>query len=401
MRKSFSRKRTGRQGVGAAAAGGGRTILLWISRDFEVGRAVLHGIISFAAHERSWTLHNLVPLRNYDSYLERLKPDGVIAQVSTPKAVRALASLGKPVINVSNMLPQSPFPRVGMDNLAVGRLAAEHLLERGFRHFAFVGQRHHANSEQRAAGFVQRLRKAGFSCHCLFRAGTISDTAWQREDSPLACFVDGLPKPVGLFARNGLWAADVAKACRRLRLQVPDDVAIVGVDNDPLECGLSQPPLSSVEVPAEQIGLRAAMLLEDMMNGKASPRSPIILPPVRVVTRQSSDVLAVEHADLRGALEYIRNHAGEPITVSDVLREVPVSRRALEQRFAHALGRSPAQEIVRVHILRAKNLLSDTDWPMPAVAERSGFTSASRLSAVFRRVVGVAPTTYRQRGRLS
>jgi LacI family transcriptional regulator len=209
-----------------------------------------------------------------------------------------------------------------------------------------------------------------------------------------------LPKPAAVFSSNDVPARHLAEMCRALGLLVPEEVALLGVDNDELECLLCHPPLSSVVNPAEQIGYEAARLLDRLMSGRQPPRRPIHVPPTHVVTRQSTDIVAVADPDVSQAAAFIRDHAAENIGVADVVLALSMARRRLERRFRGCLGRTILDEIQRVRVERAKHLLAETDLPIPVVANRSGFSTPQRLAAVFRRATGQSPTAYRRQVRL-
>jgi LacI family transcriptional regulator len=196
-----------------------------------------------------------------------------------------------------------------------------------------------------------------------------------------------------------VWGLQVVEACRLAGLRVPDEVAVVGVDNDDLFCGLARPSLSSIIVPAERIGFEAAAVLERLLAGAKAPRNPRLIPPAGVVTRQSSDVLAGGDPDVTAAVRFIRDHGHRPISVEDVLRAVPVSRRSLERRFRALLGRGLGEEIRRAHLQRAKDLLAATALSVTEVAGQAGFAGVHYLSRVFRQETGLTPTAYRRQVR--
>jgi LacI family transcriptional regulator len=208
--------------------------------------------------------------------------------------------------------------------------------------------------------------------------------------------LSGLPKPVAVFACYDNRGQQVLEACRRAGLAVPEDVAVLGVDNDEVLCLLSPPPLSSVILNPRRAGWEAAALLALMMGGEKVSDEPLLIPSIGIATRQSSDILAVGDAKLAAALRYIREHACEGIRVSDVLRHCPMARRALEEKFHRFIGRTPRQEILRVRINRVKELLIGTGLPVGEIAERAGFEPET-LSSVFRQVTNLAPSEYRRR----
>ena len=386
------------------------TIALVFNYALDYCRGVLRGVREFARARENWVFTPVPSNPGAAGALARRPPDGVIAHVSSRELAEALRHLRRPTVNVSSVLLDLPFPRVAADNFLVGRAAAEHLRERGLRRFAFIGHASHGYSKEREAGFRDGLGQ-GAEVH-VYQAPAPSRfdpvATLSAPAGPLERWAAALPRPVGVFTCNDVWGFKLSEVCRRLRLRVPDDVAIVGVDNDDLLCELSRPSLSSVAVPTERVGYAAAEMLERLMestgggNGRERPMrvaSPLLLPPAGVVTRQSSDVLAIDDEDLATAIRFIRRNCERPIGVRDVLSEVPVSRRALERKFRLFRGHGPSHEIRRAHVERAQSLLAGTELQMPAVAERSGFASAKHLCVVFHAETGMTPTGYRQRFR--
>lgn len=218
-------------------------------------------------------------------------------------------------------------------------------------------------------------------------------------NSKLRRWLSALPKPVGLFAGNDLCGSQLSEACHEAGLRIPEDVALVGVDNDDLFCELTRPSLSSVAIPAERIGYEAASLLDRRLEGVKPPRKPLLFPPLGVVARQSSDLVASDEPEVTAALRFIRNHSHTPISVSDVLREIAVSRSGLERQFRQVLRRGVGDEIRRAHLERAKSLLAGTDLSVAVVAKQSGYSGIKHLCTVFRQATGLTPTAYRRRTR--
>jgi LacI family transcriptional regulator len=362
-------------------------------------RGVLRGVKQYAQTRPHWILVPLDPEGLTGRVLEAVRPVGLIALVATSALTETLKALRRPLVNVAGVLADLPFPRVGVDHRQVGELAARHLRERGFRHFAFVGHPHHFYSAEREAGFRQVLVSGG---HSLASYHERPARSYRRRgrllvlNEGLQRWLQALPKPVGVFACHDVFALQVVEACRLTGLRVPDEVAIIGVDNDDLLCELARPSLSSVVVPAERIGFEAAALLERLLRRARPPRKPRLIPPTGVVTRQSSDLIAGGDADVTAAVRFIRDHAHSPISVDDVLRAVTASRRSLERRFRALLERGLGEEIRRAHLERAKDLLASTVLTVAEVAEQSGFASVHYLSRLFRRETGLTPTAYRR-----
>jgi len=366
-------------------------------------REILRGIMSFAEARPRWIFTPIAPDPEAVRAVRPLAHDGYIAHIFTPGMGKALARLRKPVVNVSGVLPRLAIPRVGVDHEAAGCQAADHLLDRGLRHFGFFGYPDHAYSIGREEGFRLRVEAAGYRVESYYapNPSNIDPTGLWRWDDELQRWLSGLGRPVGILASNDVQGVQLSEACRQEGLRVPDEVALVGVDNDDLLCEMSRPSLSSVALPGERIGHEAARLLDLLMTVPESiDQIPSLrLPPLGVMTRGSSDMLAIGDVDVTAAVRFIRSHSHEPIRVVDVLDVITVSRRSLERRFRAALGRGIGEEIRRSHMERAKGLLSETEMPISLVATNSGFSEPKQLSAVFRQEMEMTPTEYRRRSR--
>lgn len=358
------------------------------------GRSIISGVAAYANRHGPWHLH-VEPEGERRGLPHGWKGDGIIARLSTPAVAKAVLGRGCPVVNVSGIrlegLRQQP-PRVSYDLRATGELAAEHFLDRGFRNFAYVGPPKLSYVREHQQAFTARLDRAGYPCH-----GHALQTGLEIAGRPsrLLEWLKSLPKPVGLLTWAAIQGRFVIDACRRAGLFVPEDVAVLSGVEDPLLCEVSQPQLSAVSVNPDQIGETAAEILQLLIDGRPIPPLPIRIPPLGIITRQSTDTLAIDNPDLVQAIGFIREHAMKPIHVDDVLQAVPMSRRSLERAFQESLGRSPAMEIRRVRIERAKQLLATTDLPIPKVAQASGFGTGEYLATLFRQVTGITPLKYR------
>jgi len=280
-------------------------------------------------------------------------------------------------------------------------MAAEHFLERGLRHFGFVGHLEQLVSNEREAAFRSAIEAAGFTLAAYHdRKSRAFDPVGRRWplDRGVQRWLRDLPKPVGILAQTDLFGVQLAEACRQARLRVPEDVAILGVDNDDLYCELSRPALSSIVLPTQRIGYEAAALLERLLAGHKPPAEPLLLRPLGVATRRSTETLAIDDADVVAAVRLIRENAHLPLRAADVLKQTPVGRRTLQRRFRRWLGRGLSAEIRRVHVERAKRLLSETELPIKIVAEQSGFTDFRHMAVVFRQELGLSPTAFRRQG---
>lgn len=377
-----------------------RQVALLIETSNAYARGLLQGIVHYIREHRPWSFHLMEQGRGDDPppWLEQWNGDGIIARIETPRIARAIVRTGVPVVDVSaaRLVPELPW--VETDDEQIARLAAEHLLERGFKHFGFCGDARFNWSVWREKYFCARLAEAGLTVHRYVATGAAAgDLA--AQDADLRRWVRELPKPIGLMASYDIRGQQVLAACRSEGLAVPAEVAVVGVDNDELLCDLASPPLSSVIPNAHRTGYEAAALLDRMMRGKKVPAVAHLIAPLGVAARQSTDVLAVDDREIAHAVQFIREHACEGIAVPDVLKAVPLSRRVLEQRFQKLLGRTPREEILHVRLARVKQLLGETDLPLYLVAERTGFEHVEYLSVVFKRETGATPSAFRAAAR--
>jgi LacI family transcriptional regulator len=289
---------------------------------------------------------------------------------------------------------------VDADDEAIARLAFAHFTERGFRHFAFVGNDSIGWSRHRRHAFEQLVKDARVACHSFtVRQRATVAAGYSLPPRELERWVVRLPHPCAVFAAWDGFGRHVLRACKRAKLDVPDEVSVLGVGDDALEADLIPVPLSSIVPDAEGAGYRAAALLDQLMAGQRNLPQHIALPPLRVVARQSTDALAYEDRRVAAAVRLIRAQACQGLRVGDVVQAVPLSRRQLDLRFHQHLGHSPHQEIQRVRLCRAKELLSDTDLTLSAIAHQLGFEHPEYFSVLFKRIIGMSPGSYRRQVR--
>jgi LacI family transcriptional regulator len=362
-----------------------RQVALLIETSNAYARGLLQGVVHYIREHRPWSFHLMEQGRGDDPppWLAGWKGDGIIARIETPRIARAVVKTGLPAVDLSAARLVPALPWVETNDEEIARLAAEHLIERGFKRFAFCGDARFNWSQWREGHFAARLKAAGHACAVFRPKVAAGDVAAEARE--LARWLQELPKPVGIMACYDIRGQQVLDACRGAGLAVPDEVAVIGVDNDALLCELASPPLSSVIPNAHRAGYEAAALLDELMAGKRVPTAAHLIAPLGIAERQSTEVLAVDDRDVARAVQFIREHACEGINVSDVLRAVPLSRRVLEQRFQRLLGCTPREEILHVRLARVKQLLGETDLPLYRVAERTGFEHVEYLSVVFKR----------------
>lgn len=315
------------------------------------------------------------------------EPCGVIAGMMSRQDLAAVRRCWRgPLVNVSSRVRLDGVASVVPDSLAVGRLACEHLLERGFRRLGFVGQ---------SDVYYSRLRQRGFG-DAAIQAGTPMHVHGWSTPRALRSWLAKQARPIGVLGCQDLMAFRVVDAAMRLGLRVPEDVAVLGVDNSAISCELAPVPVSSVDISGEHVGRLAVELIEGMRRGEAAPKDPILVPPARVVVRRSTSAWAVEPPELAEALRFIEARACDPISVQHLLDAVPIARRTLEREMSRQLGRSPHQQIRHIQLRRACRLLDDTHLKVPQVGKQCGFRNAKHFATAFRKRFGWSPQQYRQ-----
>jgi LacI family transcriptional regulator len=380
-----------------------RRIALLIGQDLSFCREMIRGIRAYALRKPDWAIRNGPPDVQMLNSLREWRPDGVIAELCQAEFARKLLRLRKPVVDVAFWLPNLKVGVVDVDQAAVGRMAADYLLSLRLKRFAFFGSATAEYSRIRLKGFRQRLHEAEHDadvCYGEYLREALTAMSWKRMESQTRRWLQRLPKPVGLFASNDVLARSLADTCVQLGLHVPDQVALLGVDDDELACSLASPPLSSIAIPGQRIGYEAAKMLDRAICERRMPTGRVFLPPIRVVARQSTETMAISDPVVIAALRYIHTAAVEGANVAGVVRATGAGRRDLERKFRAIVGRSVLQELRRARIERAQALLANTDLPMPTVAKLSGFSSAHRLAIVFHRVCGMPPTAYRRQSQI-
>jgi LacI family transcriptional regulator len=376
-------------------------VALLIETSNRYGRDLLHGVHDWLRTAGKWSIRLTEQARGAPppAWLRDWRGDGVIARVDTAPIAAALRRTGAAVVDVSAERTTSEFRRVSIDNRAVARLAAAHFREKRLRHFAYCGDQRHLWSKQRGEAFARTLRSAGLPC-AEFSPRRAAGRTWDLELEAIAGWLGRLPKPVGVFACYDTRAQQVIEACHHAGLNVPDEVAVLGVDDDEMICELCDPPLSSILPNARRTGYEAAAILSGLMSGriKSAVRSREIA-PVRVVERRSTAALAIGDRHVEAALRHIREHACDGINMKDILQAVPVSRTLLELKFRQLVGDTPHRLIKRHQLERVRQLLVESSLAVAQIADLTGFESPAYLSATFRRETGESPRQFRLRHR--
>jgi LacI family transcriptional regulator len=360
-------------------------------------RQIVEGAITFTKRYTRWKI--FVEARGIEEYLQvpkELRCKGVIARVNSEKMVKDLVALDVPVVNVSGIgFGNGVFPQVTTYTRKVADLAVEHFLEKGFSHFAYFGLEGLPYVTAQQNEFEAKVQEMGFDC-ASFREETHRGTEpdWSGNAKLLA-WLQSLPKPTGIFTWNVSSARELLYACLGANLRVPDDVAVLIGSEEELLFEASPVPISAVLPATKLIGFRAAELLNRLIQGEKVPSAPTLISPLGVVTRQSTDTLAVKDPAVARALAFLWKNREKPIQVEDLARQAGLSRRALERRFREVLKRSPADEIRRGRLDSARRLLAETDLPISAVAEALGFATQAYFAYLHTRYYGQSPSQYR------
>ena len=383
-------------------------VALLIESSRTSGRQFLRGIAAYARTHDRWTffheeraLGDPVPPR-----LKQWKPHGIIVRLTGAKLIRQIRQMNVPTVDLYREDETPDIPGVAVDQNALLRMAVGHFLERGFKNFAYCGFTKVLFSELRADCFAKHLADRGLQGKVFSYPGLRSRAGLAAIEAHAMHYADQLidwigrqPKPLALLACNDERAQQVLALCRQVGIAVPDQVAVLGVDNDDVECELCNPPLSSIDPNFGQIGYRAAELLDQMMKGRVPPPSRILVPALCVVARRSTDVLAVDDTDAAEAIRFVRERACRGISIEDVMSHVSASRSTVQRWFEKHLGRSPAIEITRVQVQHIQESLRATSMTLGEIAHSTGFTHVESMQRTFKRTVGLTPGQYRKQVR--
>lgn len=367
---------------------------------------ILHSLAKFKRFNAQWHVFvdDLARGAEDPDWLLDQGWDGIICKERSVELFRKARERGIACVDLADHgTVTEGCPKIRPNNRAIGHVGAEHFIEKGFRHFAFCGFGNGLWSRERGEGFVEALALAGKKC-AVFNSDYpgVSQPAWEfAEEDEMAKWLDTLPKPVAILACNDLRAVHLINACHQAGLRVPEEVAILGINNDSARCELCAPSLSSIPVDVTDYGRVAGETLEALMNGvdPSAFKEPVLIDPMEVVTRRSTSIMAVEDAAVAQALNLIRENACNGITVEQVAKSVHVSRSLLEKRFRQFVGRPPQVEIRNAQVIRIKQMLSETEYSLAEVAEMTGFEHPEYMSVVFKRLTNTTPSAYRRKSK--
>ena len=376
-----------------------KQIALLIDPDDTWGRSVIQGIASAVRNVLPWSLWIAPRDRQWRLRVPRnWQGDGIIAAIRDDKTADHVSGLDLPTVNVSSWEKDDPaWYRVKTNDIKRAEMAFSHFRERSFSHFAYYGPPSQRYSQSRGDNFKDVVQAAGFACDT-FRSNTTTRDKSSVQERTLQ-WLQQAPRPLAIFAADPHSGILLTEVCSAVGFRVPEEIAILVADTDELLCNISAPPLSSIVLASEQIGMTSVQILESLLKGKKVKSKVLALPPLHVIERQSTEMLAIDDPLFVDALRFIRVHAHKGIQVGDVLQAVPISRRSLEQRFRQLLNCSPADEIRRIKIERVKQLLISTDKTVEEIAGSSGFCSPGQLCFAFKRQSGKTPLEFRRLSR--
>ncbi len=349
------------------------------------------GIQAYARRDGYWRLVETSRMKSINSVARDV--EGIISHVSDKRYAKLIAATGLPCINVSQNLRDNLLPSIRMDDRIIGQQAADYFLQRGYRHFAFMGSSLGPTGARRQSAFVAKIQQAGFEVILYHKPRTHDIGKIRREVSR---WLLKLPRPTALFTSNDVLGITVLDSCRELQIPIPHDIAVLSVGNVHTITRYSHPPLSSISVNITRRGFIAAQLLDRLIKGDTSVTGAVLVPPGRTITRQSSDSFAIQDPIAQGALKFIYQHACDPVTVDDVASALGVTRRSLERKFQDILNTTPHHEIRRIRMDKAQTLLLETNLSIAQVALESGMGNAENLWDAFNQFLGQSPSAYRK-----
>ncbi|HEY2827887.1 MAG TPA: DNA-binding transcriptional regulator [Pirellulales bacterium] len=377
-----------------------KRIAMSVSHGLQYMDRLIHGITDYAKRNTHWSFTRVPEMFGTSmEWLQFWHGDGAFCAIYTPEDAKLAQEIGIPVVNLATHLSGLQTPSITSDHYAIGELAGRHLVDHNFRRFGYYGPRDLYYAQLRRDGFCSVVNQSGGEVK-LLEVQTVDDSSKQNLDDQQQAIEQWLRKlkpPVGILASADLRASMVIEACQRVRLRVPEDVAVMGVDNDPVVCDFCDPPLTSISRNDYQVGFEAARLLDQLMEGVPGPEKPLRIPPAGIVQRRSTDTVCVEDPYVAEAIRFMRDHVHEHFGVDELLSELPLSRRSLEYRFRDSLGRSPYDFLNQIRVDQAKRLLSDPHQSaLTKIALACGFGDLRRFRLVFQRLVSASPAEYRQ-----
>ncbi len=369
-------------------------LLLETSREF--GRGLIMGVARYSKLYGPWSFYKEpIDLKSSIPHLTSWKPDGIIMRDSL--ITKELLNLKIPTIfAVHESIYPKELPVIKTDSKSIARLASRHLIEKGLKNLAFFGFENYDWLKERRFYFKRFNSEAGYITHIYIPQKRTKKIEWENEQKEIGDWITALPKPLGIFACNDDHGQNILEVCKSINLKVPEDVAVIGVDNDPMICDISDPPLTSIALDVESAGYEAAKLIDRMIDNKKTSIMQIIVSPTHIVQRQSTDILAVNDINVSQALQFIKKNAKNKILVEDVIKATSLNRRTLERRFRQTINRSISDEIKYVRIELISKLLIETDLSISQITGYFNFSDSEHISRYFKREKGIGMREFRK-----
>jgi LacI family transcriptional regulator len=383
-----------------------KSVALLIETSNAYARGLLEGIAAYQRERDTWSIFLPEQERGAapPAWLARWKGDGIIARIETAQIAHSVSKMRVPIVDLSSSRRIENVPWVETDDAAIAKMAFEHLYERGFRSFAFCGPKGFNWSQWRREHFERECQQANVEFDAYWTQSPIRSERSKPSSLPLNQWLQKLTKPVGILCAYDIQAQVVLDTCRNLGITVPEQAAVVGVDNDAILCDLCHPSLTSIAPDARGAGYAAATLLDQLMQERPTRRTKKanyrqasqLLKPIGIVQRQSTDITTVSNPNVAEAIRFIRSHACDGIKVTDLLNHVSMSRRSLESQFVKATGKTPHAMIFEFRVTRVHQLLTQSDLTLEEIADACGFEHPEYMSVAFKKHFGQSPGRFRR-----
>ena len=359
---------------------------------------LLRGVVQYSNIKGPWAFYRQ-PGKHEGTLpqLDLRQADGIIARIpNTPKSLSKLPG-DVPAITIGYRKIIPGLPQILGDTVSIGKIAADYFLSKGFKNFGFCGFDEMHWSRERGEAFSQTIKNSGFDVSIYKNLSGARRKSWTLEQQSIAKWLKSLDRPTAILACNDDRGQHILVGCKLAKLRVPDDISVLGVDNDKFVCGLSYPPLSSIALSSEKAGYESAELLDKLMRRKHVPDTTVMVHPTHVVTRQSTDILAIEDVQLAEAINFIHKHSDTTISVEDVADSLAVSRRSIERKFRKALNHSVSDEIRRTRAGHIIKMLLGTDLTITQIGLALGYNDLTHIARYFREETGMTPLAYRDK----
>lgn len=377
-------------------------IILLIDISEEYGQNLMKGVVKYSKEHGPWIFCRMplfyretLGMEGIVNFAKEWEADGIIAQLYNDLDVKKVTDAGIHLIVEDFKERFSDIPNITGGYFDAGKMGAEYFLGKGFRNFAFYGFKNIVWSRERAEGFANHLNPLGLDVHYFDNDQAPSSELWHYKPSALSQWLQSLPKPIAIMACDDERGQHITEACKHAKIQIPEEIAVLGVDNDKMTCNLSDPPLSSIDLDTEKGGYEAARLMDQLITKQVTEKYDILVKPTQVITRQSTDIASANDKYIAKALKFIHQNIDNRINVADVLKQVPLSRRALEKRFQETTGTGVYKYIYNLQIQKFAQRLLETDKTIFEIALESGFDNSKNISRQFKQVKGCTPIEYR------